>query len=334
MVTIATHNGSAAHRAHNIRDKRVVTKQEHIDPNGKFETWLDYEPRKAYDILFGQALDDYNQRQKRDDRKIANYFDHIQKDEKKHAVYEMIIGVYSDAAECNESLQRDILLKFVADWKNRNQNLVLIGAYYHADEQGQPHVHLDYVPIANGYKKGLKIQNGLVKALGQMGFTKNGRDTAQIQWQKRENKVLEDLCVERGLKVSHPKKEAVQHLDTQSFKAHKELDNTLQQDKLLREQLVLVQNDFTKKQKEYEKLKIQQKAIEKLVDKYQVELSNSDEFALDFLNQFWNYDIVSKKGKGIKQLGDLYVDYQRQILHKEYENQFYNEKQYDEELEL
>lgn len=52
--------------------------------------------------------------------------------------------------------------KFVEEWQERNPNLELIGAYYHGDEPGaEPHVHLDYIPVAHGYTKGIETQTGL-----------------------------------------------------------------------------------------------------------------------------------------------------------------------------
>ena len=36
-VTIATHNGSQVARQHNLRNPKVIAKEDHIDPNGHFE---------------------------------------------------------------------------------------------------------------------------------------------------------------------------------------------------------------------------------------------------------------------------------------------------------
>lgn len=69
-------------------------------------------------------------------------------------------------------LSKAIMHKFVDNWSARNPNLKLIGAYYHADEDGEPHIHLDYVPVAHGYVKGMETQTGLVKALGEQSFDK------------------------------------------------------------------------------------------------------------------------------------------------------------------
>ena len=117
---------------------------------------------------------------------------------------------------------------FVNGWKERNLNLEMIGAYYHADEEGEPHVHIDYIPVAHGYSRGMETQSGLVKALGEMGFEKQGKLTAQIQWEARENKVLDEICREYGLEVDHPKEENRKHISTEQYKAEKSLDKAIE----------------------------------------------------------------------------------------------------------
>ena len=60
--TISTHNGSAAHRDHNIRTPFVVESQTHIDRNlaDRNETLIDEPHREAYQWIFGEALAEYN----------------------------------------------------------------------------------------------------------------------------------------------------------------------------------------------------------------------------------------------------------------------------------
>lgn len=235
MYTIAVHNGSTVSREHNRRNPTVINKEPHINLNGDYEIWQDVNPRTAYEQLFGDAVADYNSRQKRSDRKIKDYYDAICRDKNKHVAYECIVGVYSDkdSDPLPLSLNKKILEEYVRRWEERNPNLHLIGAYYHNDEQGkQPHLHLDYVPVAHGYKRGMHTQNGLVKALGEQGYTiKSGRETAQMQWQAAERDALEELCfIYAGISVEHPQagKGAV-HLHTQAYKAQQELFSVWEQ---------------------------------------------------------------------------------------------------------
>ena len=96
----------------------------------------------------------------------------------------------------------------------------MIGAYYHADEDGVPHVHIDYIPVATGYVNGMTTQSALVKALGQQGFTKEGKETAQIKWERRENAELEKWCNAFGIEeIDHPRIEGRKHIiDTERYK--------------------------------------------------------------------------------------------------------------------
>lgn len=228
-VTISTHNGSAVSREHNVRNPKVVSKEPHIDMNGSHETWIDEPVRRAYERLFGAAVEDYNSKQARPERRIKSYYNDVCKDSKKHPVYEMIIGIYGKNEDgspiCSAEQGKEIMRQFVENWKERNPNLELIGAYFHADEPGaEPHVHLDYIPVAHGYKKGLETQTGLVKALGEQGFEKMGKATAQIQWEKRENDVLTSLCEAVGLTVDHPQIEGKKHLETQILKLQSRIE--------------------------------------------------------------------------------------------------------------
>lgn len=216
-------------RDHNIRNEKVVSKESHIDPDGIHETWIDEKPRQAYDRLFGQAVADYNNKQTRTDRKITNYYNDICKDAKKHPVYEMIVSIGNRDNAINEQTGKQILREFVDSWSDRNPNLELIGAYYHADEEGVPHVHCDYIPVAHGYTRGMETQTGLVKALGEMGFTKQGKATAQILWEHHENDALETLCKARDLIIEHPLEENRMHLHTDAYKARQELTEVHQE---------------------------------------------------------------------------------------------------------
>ena len=231
-VTISTHNGTSIAVDHNKRNPNVVSKEPHIDPQGHFEVWHHENVRDAYIRIFGDALETYNAKQTRDDRKIKSYYNAVENDAKKHTAYEMIIGVYGKDENgtpiCSEKDSYSILKEFVDGWKERNPNLELIGAYFHADEpEAGLHCHIDYVPVAHGYSRGLETQNGLVKALGEMGFEKKGKITAQIQWEARENKFLEQLCNERGYEVDHPQKGQGKHLKTELYKLEKRLESTI-----------------------------------------------------------------------------------------------------------
>ena len=256
-VTISTHNGSAVAREHNIRNPKVVSKEAHIKPNGKFEIWYDEKPRDAYNRLFGQALEEYNNKQKRSDRKIRDYYNHICNDKMKHPVYEMIIAVGNRDNTVDEETGYSVLRAFYDGWKQRNPNLELIGAYYHADEDGVPHIHIDYVPVATGYVNGMTTQSALVKALGQQGFHKEGKATAQIKWEKRENTELEKLCNSFGIDVEHPLIEGRKHIETERYKFQAQVQADIQEMEQKR-QKAQHQTDLAEEQERIAKQKVQE----------------------------------------------------------------------------
>lgn len=215
-VTIATHNGSTVHQAHNRRDARCVAKEKHIDPYGVHENWIDEPARTAYHRIFDDAVKAYNARQTDPRRKMGSYYDHVVMHTKRHPAYELIVGVYGDLPY---DTRESILQTYIQGWKKRNPSMELIGAYYHADEQGEPHLHLDYVPIGTGYTRGMSKQVSLNKALEAQNFHTIGKNTAQIQWQKAENACLEAICKEFGYIVDHPQIGAKsKHIKTEHYK--------------------------------------------------------------------------------------------------------------------
>lgn len=224
--TISTHNGSSVARNHNIRDSRIVSKEKHIKPGGDHETWKDETERDAYNRLFGSSLEEYNNKQKRADRRIEDYYQHIKNDNKKHTCYEMIIQVGNLDNKPNDDICKFIYRQYFEQWKTRNPNMELIGAYYHNDEQGGCHLHLDYIPIYHSSKRGLSIQTGLEKALNEQGFVSDSiKATAQMKWIASENKALEDICIRYGLDIVHPGAENAKHLDTREYKQLQKIES-------------------------------------------------------------------------------------------------------------
>lgn len=223
QITISVHNGTAVSRAHNMRNRKVTDKEPHIDKKGWYAVWHDEPLRDAYKRIFGKAQEEFNLKQTRNDRRVLDYLSNVQKSAKQHPVYETIItvGNVDEHPEPHESYE--ILQQVYGEWKKNYPNLVVVGAYFHADEKGAPHIHIDYVPVAHGYKKGMAVQNGLVKAFGEMGFILKGKDTAQIQWQRDLKSRVTELAQERGFKVVEPTVKRKKHIETAFYKLEKQI---------------------------------------------------------------------------------------------------------------
>ena len=187
--------------------------------------------RQAYEEIFRQAVQEYNDRQTRKDRKIDCYYDKIKQDKRKHPVYECIvqIGDRNDTGN-NAELEKQALIRYAQKWAERNPNLHLIGAYIHCDEpDGTVHLHCDYIPVAE-CSRGMRIQNSLDKALRQQGLQSvNINQTAQMAWQTQERNALMSICQELNIDVqlNQERTKGRQHLSTAEYKAER---NKLEQD--------------------------------------------------------------------------------------------------------
>ena len=169
--------------------------------------------KDAYEKCFGQALRDYNATQKRKDRQKNDYLKEIENSgNKEKTFYENIvqIGKKTDTPVADENgmlteeakAAIEVLDRYAKTFQERNPNLYLFNCVMHLDE-ATPHLHIDYIPVANGYKNGMKTRNSLTKAFQQMGFAKavSRKQNETVAWQERERKYLTELCREQGIEI-------------------------------------------------------------------------------------------------------------------------------------
>ena len=135
--------------------------------------------KDVYHDLFDDALNAYNTKQKRKDRKIDDYYKHVQKSKNLDLQREFIVtvGNKSDWEKLSfEEKQEvgEVLARYVRDFNERHDNMTIYNAIVHLDEAGAPHAHFNVVPTANGYKNGLSVQPSFRKALEQEGFGPSG----------------------------------------------------------------------------------------------------------------------------------------------------------------
>ena len=119
---------------HNRREYEKIGKPipDNIDSSKTAEniTLVDRGIRQVYQEIFGDALEQYNSKQKRADRKIEDYYDHIQKSKNGEKLfYEDVVqwGKKEDFQK-PETRERakEALVKYVEGFEERNPNLKLI----------------------------------------------------------------------------------------------------------------------------------------------------------------------------------------------------------------
>ena len=227
---------------HNRREYEKYGKPtpDNIDVSKSHEniTLVDKDIKEAYREIFGEALDKYNAKQKRADRKIEDYCDHIKKSKNGEKLfYEDVVQWGSkDDFQNPQTRERakEALVKYVEGFEERNPNLKLIGAYIHMDE-ASPHLHLDYVPVANGYSRGLETRNSLDKAMKQMGFqpeNESRKNNATKLWKESERAVFGEICRGLGLEVEPERKSDRKSLTVEEYKdARDEMLGDIEQEK-------------------------------------------------------------------------------------------------------
>lgn len=116
--------------------------------------------KTVYHKEFDEALEEYNKKQTRPDRRIEDYFEHVAGKEQDMAV-EIIIQIGDrefwrqfDDMKAYMKLSYQIILD---ELRKRLSQFVVANAVVHLDEDS-PHMHIVGVPVADGYKKGLSKQ--------------------------------------------------------------------------------------------------------------------------------------------------------------------------------
>lgn len=205
--TVTLHvGGGRAHRTHNARRYKRGQTPDHISlrRRGLNETLVDLDHRQAYRDLFGEAVAEYNAKQARPERQIADYYDKIRKDKAKYPVYEVIaqIGDKDTTGAIDCARERAILREYLLTFEANNPQMKVVGAYIHADE-ATLHAHLDFIPWADGYARGMERQTSMSKCCEQMGYAKGEHinETAQAAWTAAERERLEGIAQKYGIEV-------------------------------------------------------------------------------------------------------------------------------------
>lgn len=158
---------------------------------------------EAYHTLFDRALQRYNDKQKRADRKIDNYLEHIQKGKQEKPFYEIIVQVGNrddmGVGSPNERLAKRILEDYLRRFEERNPNLFVFNAVLHMDE-ATPHLHIDFIPYTTRSTRGLDTRVSMKKALEEQGFVGSGRsDTETMAWLQSEKEALAYIMKNHGI---------------------------------------------------------------------------------------------------------------------------------------
>lgn len=197
----ATNKTNIKHNNRTMSDKDKE-RNSHIDESRSHENvyLVQKDLKELYQEEFGEALENYNAKQKRNDRKIDDYFKHIQSSKKTALQQEMIVQVgdlYDFPMRKDYEKGNEILLEWFEDFEKRNPNLKVYNAVIHNDE-ATPHMHLNFVPVASGYKRGLEKQVSFDRAIIQQDPALDKTHPFD-DWREKEVQLLEEKLLDRGI---------------------------------------------------------------------------------------------------------------------------------------
>ena len=191
-ISVMLGKGSANHNSRKF-------KAENIDAERTSQnlTYCNEPIKQVYHNLFDEALEKYNAKQNRADRRIDNYYEKIRTGKQEKLFHEVIlqIGNKDNMAAASEDgrLAAKVLDEYMQDFQQRNPNMRVFSAHLHMDE-ATPHLHIDFVPFATNSKRGLDTRVSLKQALAEQGFAGGARgDTEWSQWVRSEKEQLSQV---------------------------------------------------------------------------------------------------------------------------------------------
>ncbi|WP_075680670.1 plasmid recombination protein [Roseburia sp. 831b] len=247
-------------RQHNLRNYGEGKLPSNVDASRTEQNivWKDETTAHAYHRIFDDAVSEYNAKQKRKDRQIKDYRTHILNSKNgEKEFYEDVFqwGKQEDFIEHPEwrDIAKECLLEYIEGFEDRNPGLELIGAYIHMDE-ASPHMHFDYIPVAEGYKTGVQKRNSLDRAMRNLIAVRTGSeysprpdekdasgkciDNATKQWKEMERAHFKKICVRRGLvvdgEIKTPERDSLSVLEYKAEMRKQEIQQLETQEKELR----------------------------------------------------------------------------------------------------
>ena len=188
--------GSVNHNSRKFHAKNTDPERSHLNI-----TYCQENIKAVYHELFDEALERYNAKQTRADRRIEDYYEKIRSGKQEKPFHEIIlqVGNRDDMSADSEEgqLAAAVLDEYMKGFQERNPQLRVFSAHLHMDE-ATPHLHIDFVPFTTGSKRGLDTRVSLKQALAAQGFKGGTRgDTEWSQWVRSEKEQL-SLVMERN----------------------------------------------------------------------------------------------------------------------------------------
>lgn len=174
--------------------------------------------KKVYKDEFTEAVYNYNMKQKREDRKILDYYTKINNDKQTNLACEMLFqfGDYDHWKDktLEERKKMTEVFKGVIDIL-KDYNIVTAQATIHYDESC-PHMHLVGVPISNDNKRGMEKQVSQNKVITLKNLDLIREDVEKMFAREYNRVYNEEVAIKHG-------SEFEEHLKISQYKKAKEI---------------------------------------------------------------------------------------------------------------
>ena len=224
--------------------------------------------RSVYKDVFQEEVDKYNEKQKRNDRKIKDYYDKIRKDIKTHEQRELVvaIGEGKDDSKYREA-KKEALKEYAKAFQERNPNLAVYNMVLH-DDEANPHLHINYVPNFES-SRGLTRRVGMDRALQQQGVEGTGRKLI-AHWRELETAYIEQLAKEHIPNFERANIGSHKYMKVRQYKEYAEAKSTIENQVQEKEtQLQTIDHHLKNVEEKTNELEVAKKSLESdVVDKY------------------------------------------------------------------
>lgn len=223
-ISIELGKGALKHNSRIFNTPNTNPERSHLN-----KEYINDDIKNVYHELFDEAVERYNAKQTRNDRKVKNYYEKICNGKQEKPFHEIVvqIGNKNDFGIDKQTtgLAEKALDNYFCTFQKRNPYLRVFSAHMHLDE-ATPHLHIDFVPFTTGSKRGLDTRVSLKQALANQGFVGNGREeTEWALWVNSEKESLAESMLKFNIEWEnqHTSREHLSVLDYKKKERQKEV---------------------------------------------------------------------------------------------------------------
>ncbi|POH12362.1 hypothetical protein BGL39_05940 [Fructilactobacillus sanfranciscensis] len=216
--------------------------------------------QEAYDDIFGEAVEEFNKKQKHKNRRIKNYLEKIkttkvgfgEHKEFGKPLKQMIIEIgkapETDLGERQKHIidvdpqeaefRKLVQTKYIENFEKRNPNIKLVNVSTHVDE-ANIHSHMTFIPFFHS-NRGLRKKFGLNGAIREMVAKKRGVPTKEVKdaaqdlfrdWSENERNEMVRIAKEIRPDFEREVVGAHAYLKPKEFKAVRNLERSIERQK-------------------------------------------------------------------------------------------------------